>query len=79
MILETENYNAILTEKQQKYIHYYQIKSINVNILHVKKSHHRNQITEEAKFTYSLLKKKKKTKKKKNKKEKKKKKKKNKY
>ena len=57
MILETENYNAILTEKQQKYIHYYQIKSINVNILHVKISHHRNQITEEAKFTYSLLRK----------------------
>ena len=32
-----ENYNIILTEKQQKYQHYHQIKLINMNILQVKK------------------------------------------
>ena len=30
-------YNIILTEKQQKYQHYYQEKFINMNILQVKK------------------------------------------
>ena len=35
--LEMKNYNSILTEKQQKYQHYYQVKLININILQVKK------------------------------------------
>ena len=35
--LEMKNYNSILTEKQQKHQHYYQVKLININILQVKK------------------------------------------
>ena len=34
--IRDENYNAILTEKQQKYLLYYQVKLININILQVK-------------------------------------------
>ena len=35
--LEMKKYNNILTEKQQKYQHYRQIKLINMNILRMKK------------------------------------------
>ena len=35
--LEINNYNTILTEKQQKYQHYHQIKLINMNILQAQK------------------------------------------
>ena len=35
--LEIKNYNTILTEKQQKYQHYHQVKLINVSILQEKK------------------------------------------
>ena len=31
--LEMENYNMILTEKQQTYKHYHQVKSINMNMV----------------------------------------------
>ena len=31
--IRDEKYIMILTEKQQKYQHYYQVKSINMNIL----------------------------------------------
>ena len=34
--LEMKNYNMILTEKQQKYQHYHQLKLININFLQVK-------------------------------------------
>ena len=35
--LELNNYNTILTEKQQKYQHYHQVKLINMNILQAQK------------------------------------------
>ena len=35
--LEVNNCNMMLTEKQQKYQHYHQVKFINMNILQVKK------------------------------------------
>ena len=35
--LEINNYNTILTEKQQKYQHYHQVKLINMNILQAQK------------------------------------------
>ena len=35
--LEMKNYTMKLTEKQQKYQHYYQVKSTNINILRGKK------------------------------------------
>ena len=35
--LEINNYNTILTEKQQKYQHYHQVKLINMNILRAQK------------------------------------------
>ena len=35
--LEMRNYDMILTEKQQKYRHYDEVKLININILEVKK------------------------------------------
>ena len=38
--LMIKNYNKVLTEKQQKNLHYYQIKLINMNILQVKKFYH---------------------------------------
>ena len=38
--LEVKKYNTILTEKQQKYQHYGQVKLINMNILQVKKYCH---------------------------------------
>ena len=44
-----KNYNTILTEKQQKYQHYHQVKLTNMNYLQV------NRIIEQAKFSYSPL------------------------
>ena len=35
--LEIKSYNTILTDKQQKYQRYHQVKLINMNILQVKK------------------------------------------
>ena len=35
--LKMKNYNMILTEKQQKYQYYHQVKMINMNILQVNK------------------------------------------
>ena len=35
-----KKYNLMLTEKQQKYQHYHQVKLINMNILQVKKYFH---------------------------------------
>ena len=35
--IKDEDYNTILTEKQQKYEHYRQVKLSNMNILDVKK------------------------------------------
>ena len=35
-----KSYNAIFTEKHQKYQYYYQVKLINTNSLQVKKSCH---------------------------------------
>ena len=55
--LEMKKYNTILTEKQQKYRHYYQVKYINMNSLEVKKYCFRikKKILEQANFTYSPL------------------------
>ena len=33
IILATKNYNTILTDKQQKYQHYRQVKLMNINFL----------------------------------------------
>ena len=38
--IKDEKYNTILTEKQQKYQYYYQVKLINMNFLQVKKCYH---------------------------------------
>ena len=38
--LKMENYNMILTEKQQKLQHYHQVKLINMNILQAKEYYH---------------------------------------
>ena len=35
--LEMQHYNMILTEKLQKYLHFHQVKWVNMNILKVKK------------------------------------------
>ena len=54
--LETKNCNAMLIEKQQKYLHYHQIKIMLMNILQVKK----NPLPIKVKlqrFTYSSLRK----------------------
>ena len=52
-----KNYNMILTEKQQKYQRYGQVKLINMNILQVQNYYHliKVNIIEQAKFTYSPL------------------------
>ena len=54
--LEMEKYNAILTEKQQNYQDYDQVKSVIMNFLskEILLSDQR-RITRQAKFTYSLL------------------------
>ena len=38
--LGMKNYNTVLAEKQQKYEHYHQVKSMNMNILQANKSYH---------------------------------------
>ena len=38
--LKKKNYNTILTEKQQKFQHYYQVKLINMNSFQAKKCYH---------------------------------------
>ena len=50
-----KNYNTILTEKQQKYQHYRQVKLINMNFLQVKNilPSDQRRIIEKAQFTYS--------------------------
>ena len=55
-----KNYNTILTEKQQKYQYYRQVKLININILQVKYYYTsllsgQSRITKQTKFTYSPL------------------------
>ena len=52
-----KNYNTILIEKQPKYQLYHQTKFVNMSILLVKIYYHSNkqQIIEQAKFTYSPL------------------------
>ena len=50
-----KSYNIILIEKQQKYLPYHQVNSINMNILQVKIYYHQQQIIEKTKFTYSPL------------------------
>ena len=52
--LEMKNYSTKLTEKQQKYQHYHQVKLININILQVKK-YLQIQIIEQGKVNYCLL------------------------
>ena len=48
--LEMKNYNIILTEKHQKYPHYYLKKLTNMNMKQVKNHY---LMLERAKFTYS--------------------------
>ena len=50
-----KNYNIVLTEKQQKYQHYHQLKLLNMNILRAKKYYH--LMIKQAKFTYFPLRK----------------------
>ena len=49
--LKIKYYNIVLTEKQQKYQHYPQVKFINMKILPSDQS----SIIEQANFTYSSL------------------------
>ena len=55
--LRMKNYSMILTEKQQKYQFYCQVKLINLNILQLQESlpPAQNRIIEQTKFTYSPL------------------------
>ena len=55
--LETRNYNMMLTEKQQKYQRYCQVKLTNMNFLHGEEilPFDQSRIIEQAKFTYSPL------------------------
>ena len=54
--LEMKKYNMILIQKQPKYRPYHQVKFVNMNILLVKiLPSNQQKITEQAKFTYSLL------------------------
>ena len=55
--LRMKNYSMILTEKQQKYQFYCQVKLINLNILQLQESlpPDQNRIIEQTKFTYSPL------------------------
>ena len=55
--LEIRNYNIILTEKQQKYQHYPQVKLINMNFLQGEEmlSSNQRQLIKQAKLTYSPL------------------------
>ena len=54
--LEMEKYKMILTEKQQIYQQYHQVKPINMNTLQVKKYYfNQGQVIKQAKSTYSPL------------------------
>ena len=56
--LEIKICNMKLTEQQQRYLHYHQVKWINIIIWQVKKYCHNNKqrrITEQPKFSYLLL------------------------
>ena len=57
--LDMKNYNMILTGKQQKYHYYHYGKLINMNMLQVKKiwPPDQSKIIQQAKFTYSPLRK----------------------
>ena len=57
IILEMKNYNMILIERQPKHQSYHQAKLISTNILVMKKQYDliKQQIIEQAKFTYSPL------------------------
>ena len=54
--LEMEKYKMILTEKQQIYQQYHQVKPINMNTLQVKKYYfNQGRVIKQAKSTYSPL------------------------
>ena len=61
--LEIKRYKTILTDKQQIYLHYYQVKLINMKILQAKTHNlqifiiEQSQIIEQVNFTYSPIKK----------------------
>ena len=61
--LEIKRYKTILTDKQQIYLHYYQVKLINTKILQAKTYNlqifiiEQSQIIEQVNFTYSPIKK----------------------
>ena len=61
--IKMKNYYKILTERQQKYQHYHQIKLINMNILQVKKilPFNQRQIKDKLSLLILLLKNKQKT------------------
>ena len=56
--LEMKNYNMILTEKLERYQHYYQVELINMNILQVKKYYLliKKEVRGQAKFIILFLK-----------------------
>ena len=55
--LEMKKYNMILTEKQQKYQHYHQVKLVHMTFLTGEEilPSDESRIIEQAKFTYSPL------------------------
>lgn len=61
--LEIKRYKTILPDKQQIYLHYYQVKLINMKILQAKTYNlqifiiEQSQIIEQVNFTYSPIKK----------------------
>ena len=61
--LEIKSYKTVLIDKQQIYLHYYQVKLINMNILQAKTYNlqilirEQSQVIEQANFTYSPIKK----------------------
>ena len=53
--LEMENYNMVLTKKQQKYQHFHQVKLINRNIFQVKKYYLLIKIEQQKKLSVLIL------------------------
>ena len=53
--LEMKNYNTILTEKQQKYQHYNQIKLMNINFLQMNKYYHLIKVEQKNKLSLHIL------------------------
>ena len=53
--IKDEDYNAILTEKQQKYQHYRQVKLSNMNILDVKKYYLLIKVEKQNKLSLHIL------------------------